>query len=140
MIRVSSRAAASLMRMGMLDSPNPGNSITMAPMRANTSMKAAASAGSMEISMRISSIPAPAFASRRGMHFCECLSRKDIRKYVASAVLDLTVAATVREEHVRECQILRTTRIVASTAHDSRRDPHHVTIERVRHEGQRKQQ
>jgi len=32
---------------------SPGNSITMAPMRANTSMKAAASAGSSEISMRM---------------------------------------------------------------------------------------
>jgi hypothetical protein len=54
MINVNNSAIASLMRTGMLDSPNPGNSITMAPTRANTSMKAAASAGSSEISMRIS--------------------------------------------------------------------------------------
>src|SRR5215471_5974229 len=134
MISVSSSAIASLMRTGMLDSPSAGNSITMAPMRANTSMKAAASAGSMEISMCIPSVPAPAFASCRGMHFCECWSRKDIRKYIDRAVLDLTFAVTAREEHADECQIHRTTRILASTAHDSRRDPHHVTVERVRHE------
>src|SRR3978361_1453615 len=53
MISVSASAIASLMRTGMLVSPNPGNSITIAPMRANTSMKAAASAGSNEISMRM---------------------------------------------------------------------------------------
>ena len=37
----------------MLVSPSPGNSITIAPTRANTSMKAAASAGSSETSMRM---------------------------------------------------------------------------------------
>src|SRR6202000_602058 len=53
MISVRSSAIESLMRTGILDSPNPGSSITMAPTRANTSMKAAASAGRSEISMRI---------------------------------------------------------------------------------------
>jgi hypothetical protein len=51
----------------MLDSPNPGNSITMAPMRANTSMKVAASAGSSEISTRISHAQRSGFAIRIGM-------------------------------------------------------------------------
>ncbi len=37
----------------MLVSPNPGISITMAPTRANTSMKVAASTGSHEMSMRM---------------------------------------------------------------------------------------
>src|SRR5579863_170073 len=53
MISVNSSAIASLMRTGILVSPNPGSSITMAPMRAKTSMKAAASAGKSEMSMRI---------------------------------------------------------------------------------------
>src|ERR1700752_307880 len=86
MISVSSSAIASLMLTGILVSPNPGNSITIAPMRANTSMKAAASAGSNEISMRII------------------------------------------EQHC------------ASAADDSRRDPHHVALQRVGHERQRQQQ
>ena len=51
MISVSNSAIESLTRTGMLLSPNPGNSITIAPMRANTSMKVAARAGSREISM-----------------------------------------------------------------------------------------
>src|ERR1700730_10068946 len=69
MIRVSISAIASLTRTGMLDSPNPGNSITMAPMRANTSMKAAASAGSRETSMRIFAHSAStAYDSRRYPH------------------------------------------------------------------------
>src|ERR1700730_1425196 len=86
MISVSANAIASLMRTGMLVSPNPGNSITIAPMRANTSMKAAASAGSSEMSIRI-------------IH--------------------------------PHC---------ASPADDSRRDPHHVALQRVGHERQRQQQ
>src|ERR1700758_3587179 len=53
MISASRSATASLMRTGMLVSPNPGSSITMAPTRANTSMKDAASTGRSEISMRI---------------------------------------------------------------------------------------
>ena len=53
MISVSSSAIASLMRTGMLLSPNPGNSITIVPTRANTSMKVAARAGSKEMSTRI---------------------------------------------------------------------------------------
>src|SRR3974390_404043 len=69
MISVSNSAIASLMRTGILVSPRPGNSITMAPMRANTSMKAAASAGSMEISMRIFAHSAStAYDSRRYPH------------------------------------------------------------------------
>ena len=60
----------------MLDS-SPGSSITIAPMRANTSMKAAARAGSKE-------------TSRRMAHS-------------------------------------------ASTADDSRRQPHHVGVQRIRH-------
>src|SRR4051794_16856575 len=86
MISVSESAIASLMRTGMLVSPNPGNSITIAPMRANTSMKAAASEGSSEMSIRMI------------------------------------------EPHC------------ASPADDSRRDPHHVTMQCVRHERQRQQQ
>src|SRR6059058_5548661 len=86
MISVSASAIASLMRTGILVSPNPGNSITIAPMRANTSMKAAASAGSSEISIR--------------MMEPQC----------------------------------------ASAADDSRRDPHHVTVQCIRHERQRQQQ
>ena len=43
------------MRTGILTSPNPGSSITIAPMRANTSMKVAASAGRNEISTRMNS-------------------------------------------------------------------------------------
>src|SRR3954465_1402511 len=95
MISVSASAIASLMRTGMLVSPNPGNSITIAPMRANTSMKAAASAGSSEMSIRM----------------------------IAS--LDLT---NVQGWHS------------ASTSDDSRRDPHHMALQRVRHERQRQQQ
>src|SRR5271169_6301434 len=56
MISVNRSAIASLIRTGMLASPSPGNSITIAPTRANTSMKAAASAGSNEISIRISQL------------------------------------------------------------------------------------
>src|ERR1044072_2543109 len=86
MISVSVNAIASLMRTGMLVSPNPGNSITIAPMRANTSMKAAASAGSSEMSIR--------------MIQPHCASPPD----------------------------------------DSRRNPHHVAVQRIRHERQRQQQ
>src|SRR5712691_7661881 len=85
MTSVSTSAIDSLMRTGMLLSPRPGISITMAPMRANASMKAAASAGRKEMSMRMSYI-------------------------------------------------------FASSADDSRRDPHHVGVQRVRHERQRQQQ
>src|SRR3954465_13133787 len=53
MISVNARAIASLTRVGMFTSPSPGNSITIAPMRANTSMNAAASAGRSETSMRM---------------------------------------------------------------------------------------
>jgi len=53
MTSVSSNAIASLMRTGMLLSPNPGSNITIAPMRANTSMKVAASTGNSEISTRM---------------------------------------------------------------------------------------
>ena len=84
MISVSSSAIASLMRTGMLLSPNPGNSITMAPTRANTSMKVAARAGSSDMSTRM-------------------------LIYNASA------------------------------AYDSRRYPHHVAVQRIRHERQRQQ-
>src|ERR1019366_8330795 len=97
MTSVSNSAIASLIRTGILDSPNPGNSITMAPMRANTSMKAAASAGSSEISIR--------------MIYAQC-GGFDIRIQDNSA----------------------------STANDSRRYPHHVAVQRVRHERQRQQQ
>ncbi len=38
-------------RTGTLSSPSPGSSITMVPMRANTSMKVAASAGRNEMSI-----------------------------------------------------------------------------------------
>src|SRR6516164_10514630 len=50
MISVSSSAIDSLRRTGMSDSPRPGISITIAPIRANTSMKAAPSAGRNETS------------------------------------------------------------------------------------------
>ncbi|GAB9191122.1 hypothetical protein BDS110ZK4_68310 [Bradyrhizobium diazoefficiens] len=53
MISVSRSAIDSFTRVGMLVSPKPGNSITIAPTRAKTSMKAAASAGSSETSMRM---------------------------------------------------------------------------------------
>src|SRR6266403_4043804 len=85
MISVSASAIPSLMRTGILVSPTPGNSITSAPMRANTSMKAAASAGSSEMSIRM------------------------IQPHCASP------------------------------ADDSRRDPHHVALQRVGHERQRQQ-
>src|SRR5438270_6738498 len=94
MINVSNTAIASLMRTGMLDSPRPGSSITIAPTRANTSMKAAARAGSSEISMRIS--------------------------YTERGESD---GANV-----------------ASAAYDSRRQPHHVAMQRIRHERQSQQQ
>ena len=53
MISVSKSAIESLIRVGMLTSPNPGSSITIAPMRAKTSMNAAASAGRTEMSTRM---------------------------------------------------------------------------------------
>jgi hypothetical protein len=53
MTSVNSSAIPSLTRTGMLLSPNPGNSITIAPTRANTSMKVAARAGSRDISTRM---------------------------------------------------------------------------------------
>src|SRR5260221_2645085 len=65
MIRVSISAIESLARAGMLTSPSPGNSITIAPMRANTSMKAAARAGRSETSMRIGDCASPPDDSRR---------------------------------------------------------------------------
>ena len=43
----------SRMRAGTFISPRPGSSITMVPTRANISMKAAASAGRNEMSMRM---------------------------------------------------------------------------------------
>src|SRR5215203_3331333 len=86
MIKVSKSAIDSLMRVGILASPNPGNSITIAPMRANTSMKVAARTGSNEM-------------SRRMIHAHS-----------------------------------------ASTAYDSRRYPHHLPVQRIRHERQRQQQ
>src|SRR3954468_23777774 len=86
MISVSASAIASLMRTGILVSPKPGSSITIAPMRANASMKAAASEGSSEMSIRMI------------------------------------------EPHC------------ASPADDSRRDPHHVAVQRVGHERQGQQQ
>src|SRR5580692_9630379 len=53
MISARRSAVESLMRTGILDSPNPGSNITMALTRANTSRKAAARTGKSEISMRI---------------------------------------------------------------------------------------
>ncbi len=50
---VSARAIVRRTRDGTLNSPTPGNSITMAPTRANVSMKAVASAGKNEMSIRI---------------------------------------------------------------------------------------
>jgi hypothetical protein len=47
----STSAIASRTRTGTLSSPTPGSSITMVPIRANTSMKVAASAGRKEISI-----------------------------------------------------------------------------------------
>ena len=44
---------ASLTRTGMLLSPNPGSSMTIAPTRAKTSMKVAARAGRSDMSTRI---------------------------------------------------------------------------------------
>src|SRR5215510_2948897 len=44
-------------REGTLISPSPGSSITMMPMRANTSMKVAASAGRNEMSIRMRASP-----------------------------------------------------------------------------------
>src|SRR5215467_5965154 len=65
MISVSRSAVASFTRTGMLDSPSPGSSITIAPTRANTSMKAAARAGSREISRRMAQFASTADDSRR---------------------------------------------------------------------------
>src|SRR3954449_3542398 len=113
MISVSTTAIASLIRTGMLDSPNPGNSITMAPMRANTSMKVAASAGSSEISIRISHAQCGGFANRIGIS-----ANPPCKWQIPSH----------RKYHL------------ASTAYDSRRQPHHVGVQRVRHERQRKQE
>ncbi|GLH79670.1 hypothetical protein SSBR45G_45790 [Bradyrhizobium sp. SSBR45G] len=48
------------MRTGMLTSPSPGSSITIAPMRAKASMNTAAKAGRNEMSMRIVRGPGPA--------------------------------------------------------------------------------
>src|ERR1700678_3525838 len=54
MIRIAIASAAERrMRGGMLSSPSPGNSISMAPMRANIRMYAAASAGRNEMSIVI---------------------------------------------------------------------------------------
>jgi hypothetical protein len=46
-------ATVILTRTVTVSSPNPGSSITMVPMRANTSRNAAASAGRREMSMRM---------------------------------------------------------------------------------------
>src|SRR4029079_18749648 len=113
MINVSTTAMASLMRTGILDSPNPGNSMTIAPMRANTSMKVAASAGSSEISTRISHIPRGGFAIRT------------------------TISANTPQTN---CKYRANHRQCASTADDSRRQPHHVGVPRGRHERERKQE
>ncbi len=45
-------------RDGTVISPSPGSSITMIPMRANTSMKVAANAGRNEISIRMTALSA----------------------------------------------------------------------------------
>src|SRR5882757_7287417 len=80
MISVSERAIASLMRTGLLVSPKPGNSITLAPMRANTRMKAAARAGSSEMSIRMIQphCASPADDSRRDPHHValQCVGHK----------------------------------------------------------------
>src|SRR5579862_3551620 len=55
-------AMVSLMRAERFCSPSPGSSISMVPMRANTSIKAAASAGRKETSIRT----APEFRSAAG--------------------------------------------------------------------------
>src|SRR6478609_676672 len=89
MIRVNSSAIASLMRTGMLDSPNPGNSITIAPMRAKASMKAAASTGSSEISMRTSA-HLPKFVLHRSVHFHE------LRKVMGTGKLIILVPLSIR--------------------------------------------
>ena len=58
-------------RTGTLSSPTPGSSITMVPMRANTSMKAAANAGRNEMSMRMRRAhPAMMRAASRAMWLC----------------------------------------------------------------------
>src|SRR4051794_38849263 len=110
MISVSVSAMASLMRTGILVSPNPGNSITIAPMRANTSMKAAASAGSREMSIRMMA----------------CVTPRMFREGVPPSG-EGGVAPARGPQH-------------APPADDSRRDPHHVAVQRVRHERQRQQQ
>src|ERR1700746_1180064 len=54
MIRIASASAAERrMRGGMLSSPRPGNSISMAPIRANIRRYAAASAGRNDMSIVI---------------------------------------------------------------------------------------
>src|SRR5215213_640697 len=50
---VKTSATVRRTRIGTLSSPKPGSSMTMVPMRAKTSMKAAASAGRKEISSRM---------------------------------------------------------------------------------------
>src|SRR6187551_2570685 len=50
---VNTSATVRRTRTGTPSSPRPGNSMTMVPMRAKTSMKAAASAGRKEMSSRI---------------------------------------------------------------------------------------
>ncbi len=50
---MSTSAIVSRIRAGMFCSPTPGSSITMVPMRAKVSRKAAASAGRKEMSICI---------------------------------------------------------------------------------------
>src|SRR5512140_2918271 len=114
MMSVSSNAIASLIRTGILVSPSPGNSITMAPMRTNTNMKAAESAGSRETSMRMFAHTAStAYDSRRYPHHfgvqrirherqCEQQrheDRKDLRHEHQRLLLDLGQRLEQRHNH-----------------------------------------
>src|ERR1700742_768110 len=136
MISVSRSAIESLMRTGMLASPSPGNNITIAPTRANASMKAAARAGRSETSRRMAECPGSNIRMRLRQALLRMLEPKGhSQKLMVVRFADLTFAMKVRGNTEGECQIHRTTHF-ASAADDSRRYPHHVTVQRIRHEWQ----
>src|SRR6185312_11997954 len=74
-----------------------GISITMAPTRAKTSMKVAATIGSQAMSMRITECPGPHIRTRLRRAILRMLEPKGhSQKYNCSAALDLTFAISIR--------------------------------------------
>src|ERR1051326_7573672 len=103
-------------------SPNPGSSISMVPMRANTSIKAAAKAGRKETSIRtVTPLSRHCEEPRRGD---EAIQSRCARPLDCFASLAMTILPLGKR----------------SAAGDMRGDAQEIAVQRVGHERQRQQQ